>query len=111
MFYLFGVGGLVWLLAWLSLYSEKRSTSDLEEEFIEPPKVGYEYFFSSIVLFRCKGKFFLESVQVKRGMPFVKYVLFKPNALQLGKGHHKGMCKLFISIYFFSNRILYTGKQ
>ena len=45
MFYLFGVGGLVWLLAWLSLYSEKRSTSDLEEEFIEPPKVGYKFFF------------------------------------------------------------------
>ncbi|KAK7492895.1 hypothetical protein BaRGS_00015842 [Batillaria attramentaria] len=40
MFYVFGMGGLVWLAVWLFMYTEKRSTLDLEEEFVDPPKVN-----------------------------------------------------------------------
>jgi len=38
MFYLFGSIGFVWVLLWIVLYTEVR-TSIEEEEFIQPPKV------------------------------------------------------------------------
>ena len=38
MFYLFGFMGITWVLAWVVLYQEARTSTD--EEFIEPPKVS-----------------------------------------------------------------------
>lgn len=42
MFYLFGFMGITWVLAWVVLYQEARTST--EEEFIEPPKVSENLF-------------------------------------------------------------------